>query len=264
MAKLHTPFQFTGTLAGVTAYKRIDSDKIILRSQAGPTREQIMTGKSFGVTRRNISEFSGRSTAGKWVKTALMPLKHLADHNLGPSLNPLLKPVQEGDTESEFGKRHVLLSRLPRLLEGFEVSRRNHLDSVVHNPVSCTLSKDTLSAQVTIGALLPGVNFSPIGNFPHYRIIAVLGVAPDIFYKPEGYGPEEGYHLLHPHALYSDWFYSARGSEEQTLALSLPVAPAAASFTLLLSVGISFGRMGSKGWTEAVKYAGAGKILAAG
>lgn len=263
MAKLHTPFNFNGTLAGVTAYTRIDSEEPILRSKGGPTREQIMTGKAFDVTRRNISEFSGRSSAGKWIKVALMPLKLLADHNLGPSLNPLLQPIQESDTESEFGKRHVRLSQNPHLLEGFEISRRNHLDSVLHNPVPYTLDKSSLSARVTIGALLPKVNFSPLGSFLHYRIVAVLGAVPDLFYTPDGYDTEAGYELLHPQTLYTDWFHSVSGSAEQILELSLPTAPAMASYSLLLSVGVSFGRMGKRGFIEAVKYAGGGRILAA-
>lgn len=264
MAKLHTPFAFTGTLSGVTAYTRKDLDTIILRSKGGPTKEQIENDAAFEMTRRNISEFSGRSRTGKWIKQTLMPLKLLADHNLGASLNPILKPIQEADSVSELGKRHVALSKNPRLLEGFEVNRRVHLDSVIRNPVTYALSKETLSGQVQIGALLPGNNFTPQVQLPYYRLVATLGPAPDMFFHPEGYRPVEGFEFMNPQAVYTDWFHAASGSPAQTLALSLPQAPAPAAYSLVLSLGISFGRMGARGWVEAVKYAGSGRILAAG
>jgi hypothetical protein len=263
MAKLRTPFTFTGTLAGVTAYTRKDLDTPVLRTKGGPTKEQIESDDAFERTRCNISEFSGRSRTGKWVKQALMPLKLLADHNLGASLNPILKPIQEADTVSAHGKRHVELSKNPGLLEGFEVNRRVHLDSVVRNPVTCTISKESLSAQVEIGALLPGNNFLPQVALPFYRLVAALGPAPDIFFHAQGYRAVEGFEFTNPQSAYSDWFHTPSGSPAQTLALSLPQPPAATSFSLVLSLGISFGRMGARGWIEAVKYAGSGRILAA-
>lgn len=189
MAKLHTPFTFSGTLASVTAYTRKDLDTPILRTKGGPTKEQIENDDAFELKRYNISEFIGRSRTGKWVKQTLMPLKLLADHNLGASLNPILKPIQEADTVSQLGKRHVELSKNPRLLEGFEVNRRTHLDSVARNPVSCTLSKETLSGQVVIGVLLPRVKFTPQVPLPYYRLVATLGPAPDLFFPPRRLPP---------------------------------------------------------------------------
>lgn len=66
----------------------------------------------------------------------------------------------------------------------------------------------------------------------------------------------EGFQFTNPQAVYTDWFHAASGSPVQTLALSLPQAPAASSYSLVLSLGISFGKMGARGWVEAVKYAG--------
>jgi hypothetical protein len=56
---------FIGSLGTLSAYKRKDSDKIILRGKGGPSKEQIKNGAQFELTRHNISEFGGRSKAAK-------------------------------------------------------------------------------------------------------------------------------------------------------------------------------------------------------
>ncbi|HEY1114435.1 MAG TPA: hypothetical protein VGE66_12775, partial [Chitinophagaceae bacterium] len=105
MAKLNTPFAFTGNLQGVVAYTRKDlPGTVILRAQAGPTAGDVHTKPSYDITRRNNSEFGGRSTTAKWIRSTLYPLRHLEDYMVNSALTKLLKPVQLLDTNSPFGR----------------------------------------------------------------------------------------------------------------------------------------------------------------
>src|SRR4051812_15148114 len=116
MAKLLPNFMFTGSMSNLSAYKRRDSDKIILRMKGGPTKRKIKTSPNFGETRKNNKEFGGRSTTSGNLLDAFLYLDPVKDYNIAGPLNSLLKSIQELDTENEKGKRHVLISRNPRLL----------------------------------------------------------------------------------------------------------------------------------------------------
>jgi hypothetical protein len=49
------------------------------------------------------------------------------------------------------------------------------LDATILNPFSYTLNRGSLTARVEVPALLPGINFTPQGNYSFYRVVAVLG-----------------------------------------------------------------------------------------
>jgi hypothetical protein len=58
---------------------------------------------------------------------------------------------------------------------GFNLNRRRLLDATILNPFSYTLNRGSLTARVEVPALLPGINFTPQGNYSFYRVVAVLG-----------------------------------------------------------------------------------------
>ena len=264
MAKLEPGFGFTGSLHNLSAYKRKDMEKIILRTKGGPSKRKIKTLPSFDLTRRNNKEFGGRSTACKWILRVLYPLKPLSDYNISGPLNSTLKPVQQMDTSSELGERNIVLSENPRLLEGFQLNRKNLFESVLRNPLSFTLSRDEMKAEVEIPELIPGNNFFPVEEYPVYRWQATLGVIPDLFFDVEkkGYQPNENFDSLYPSRFESEWCAVKTGAASRIIKLSLPNAmiPTGSSFSLMLAAGISFGTIRSGG-AEQVSYAGCGKIL---
>jgi hypothetical protein len=47
MAILKNLTEFTGSLGNISAYRRKDSDKVILRMKGGATKKKIKTAKSF-------------------------------------------------------------------------------------------------------------------------------------------------------------------------------------------------------------------------
>lgn len=260
MAQLIGDFLFTGSLDVLSAYKMRGSNKIILRTKGGPSREQIKNYPSFDLTRRNNMEFGGRATAARKIKRILQPLQFLADHNFTGPLNALLKPIQAMDTISEFGKRNILLSQNPQLLEGFTLNRRYLFDTIIRNPVAYTLSKDSLQATINVPALMPNLNFFAPGNYQWYRIIAVMGIVPDLFYTPNGYKPmgtdDEFCYEINEEV----WLPVNSASAPFTISLQVNDNPAISSFSCMLAIGVAFGSM-HEARIQPVKYVGAAKVL---
>jgi hypothetical protein len=252
---------YTGTMQGLSMYKMRGSDKIIVRKAGGPTKKQIKRSPKFDLTRRNNSEFGGRSRAAQKVKRILYPLQFIADYNFTGPLNALFKHIRHLDTEQKWGKKGILLSGQPDLLVGFNLNRKFLFDSIVRCPVGCTLSKKSLQASIHIPALVPGINFSPAGLHPWFRIIAVMGIVPDLVYTPQGYFPEGSREDYFPEYVQTDWLPTSTGSPAIDLALSIPDKPKIKGYSCLLAIGIAMGNM-EYGQIRAVKYVGGAKVLA--
>lgn len=264
MAKLKGPLAFTGKLQGFSAYTRIGTEGVILRHGAGPSKHDIATKPSFANTRRNNKEFGGRSTASKWIRDGHHPLKPVSDVTDLARLNALLKPVQEMDTQSEYGKRSVALSLNRALLEGFPLNEKHPFESVVRNPVDIDLSREALKAIVTLPALLSSVNFYPPTRHPFFRAIATLSIVPDLVYGEQKYRPAGNYDGFRPEVVKTAWMAVKAGCEAITMELQMPVAPPDDQFSLVLAIGIEMGTALNTALIQGVKYAGSGKILAVG
>src|SRR5687768_1629735 len=168
MAQISQGLTFTGSLSNISAYKRRGSDKIILRTKGGASKKKIKTSPSFEKTRKINAEFGGRATATKWIRIALNPLLPLADYNIAGPLNALVRPIQAMDKVNAYGKRSVLFTKQPDILQGFQFNQRNTFDHIVRNPVTCTVSKKEGTAQVDIPSLVPGINFVVPGQFSFF------------------------------------------------------------------------------------------------
>lgn len=264
MAKLESGIFFTGSIENLSAYKRKDSDAIILRKKGGASKNRIKKDPKFVNFRSAGTEFGGRATASKWIMQSLFPLKALADYNIAGSIIALLQPVQKMDTVSAYGERAVQLSVEPGLLAGFNLNRKNPFDTIIRNPIAYTLQKIPLKATVDIPALLPGINFIVPWNYPLFRIQVSLGIVPDLFYTSSrgNYQPTEDFSRIAVTRAETEWLPVATGSPSIQLQLDPAVVPAQAGFSVLLSVGICYGNIGEGGQVQQVKYAGAAKILA--
>jgi hypothetical protein len=264
MAEMTPGFMFTGSLSNLSAYKRRDSNKVILRTKGGASKEKIKHLPSFEKTRKINSEFGGRSTACKWIRLALWPQLALADYNIAGPLNALLKPVQELDKGNEPGRRSVLLSKQPSLLAGFSLNQVYPFGSVVRNPLSYVLDRDRLSAHIDIPALLLGINFHTTVKHPLYSFVAALGVVPDVAFDGVKYVAHPDYDQLGAKLVASAWYPVLNGSPALRLAVSLPTPPPDAAFSLMLSIGIRFGTVADGGVVQQVEHAGSAKVLGMG
>jgi hypothetical protein len=257
MAKLEGNILFTGSLDNLSAYKMRGSDKIILRKKGGPTKKQIKHSPNFENTRRNNKEFGGRAMAAACIKRCLHPFGFLADHNITAPLNALLQAIQKMDTTSGRGKRHILLTKQPRLLEGFSLNRRYMFETIVRTPVICHLQKE--QAIIELPALLPGINFMSPGNYAFYKFIGAAGWVPDIYYSEHGYRPKERQHYF-PEIMASDWLPVNASAPARTLTIPALPLNKPADCSTLVAVGIAFGQM--QGDTVVPeKYVGGAKVM---
>ena len=261
MAEMLPGFTFTGTIANIVAYKRKGSDRIFLRSKGGPSKSRIKTHPKFEVTRRNNFEFGGRSTAVKWIMKMFYSQKALADYNVAGYLNALIKPIQALDTESEHGQRNIYFTKNPKLLEGFNLNKQNPFDSIVRYPLTCSVSRDTISARIDIPALKPGINFFVPGRYPMFSFVASLGMMPDLIYKDKGYKLSNNYEAAFPIGKVTEWFACMKGSPALSMELRSEHIPPGNDYSLMLSIGIRFGTMDTADSVQQIKHAGAAKVL---
>jgi hypothetical protein len=260
MATHKGPFDFNGSLYDLTFYRRRDMDKNLVREKTGPTKEQILHDPRYALTHKNCTEFDGCSKGSKWIRRALRPLEAVRDYNWAGTLTGLLKPVQVLDGVSKYGQRSVLLSQHPHLLEGFSLSRQTPFDSVIRTPIGYSVDKDALSTRVLLPPLVYGVNFSARTPHPYFRILASLGVVPDLSYSPFGYTPDEQLGQYVPQVAHTEWLGVKSGLPETALELSLPYPVEFPSFSLVLAVAVSFGTLNALGNVVPVKYSGSGRI----
>lgn len=257
-------FEFTGSVGNLSAYRMRGSDKIIIRTKGGASKEKIKKAPEFELTRRNNHEFGGRSTAVKWLRRMMHPVNGLADYNIAGSLNALLKPIQVSDTVNEKGKRNVCISKAPHLLEGFNCNKHNSFDSIVRNPVRCTISKETLTATIASPELMHGINFFIPGRFAFFSMVVSFGVVPDLFYGKDHYEPAQGYSQFYPETVHTNWQPVLKGAAAETIEITLNTIPPDTNFSLMVSIGIRFGTMGENDEVLQLKRVGAGKVLGMG
>jgi hypothetical protein len=156
----------------------------------------------------------------------------------------------------------VRLSQRPGLLEGFNLRKVYPLEHVITNPLTCTVDKASLSAIVEVPALLPGVNFFSTQTQPLYRVVAALGVVPDLYYKNTGdhYFPPEGFERVSAQTALTEWLPLKGGSEATTLNLQLPEGLGVEDFSLVLTVGVQWGTIGFGGRVDLVKKVKSARI----
>ncbi|HWJ02153.1 MAG TPA: hypothetical protein VNU93_00655 [Verrucomicrobiae bacterium] len=224
------------------------------------SRKRSKNDRRFKRSDEMAAEWDGCVTAFKWIHRALKPLNTTADYNYSGPLQGLMKALQKLDTEGMYSQRSVRLSRHPHLLEGFSLSRQTPLDTLLRTPLVCSVQKETLSARVIIPEIITGLNFIPRTSHPYFRVVASLGVVPDVQYTSYGYAPDlpAGNHL--PHVVSTEWTGVKKGSAETVLELQIPYPAEYPSFALVLAVGFSFGTPDVLGNIQPVKYSGSGRI----
>jgi hypothetical protein len=257
---------FRGRIDGLSFYKRKDSDKNIVRKNGqGHTKEKLKNDPNLELVRRGTSEFGGQSIMSKFLMRALTYQKPMADYNIAGPLTALMGHVLQQDTVGTFGQRSISLSRHTHYLKGFSLNTKYPLDSVLRYPVTGSVDRETLSATVHIPACMPGINFHPPVSHPHYAFRISLAIVPDIVYNGESYGP---IHHSYPQAcaeyLQTDWFTLLEGSVAMDLEITHPQIPSDTNFTMVLSVGILYGKLIGSQVIQQVKHAGCAKVIEVG
>lgn len=275
-----------GSLGGLSYYKMRGVEETIVREPGGASKEKIEKDPNLHMIRRNNAEFSGRSTAGKWIRKVIQAQLPMADYNISGPLASLLKVVQKLDSKGDKGKRTIPLSANPLVIKGFSLNKKNLFDSVVRSPVDYAISRETGSARVQIPVLTPAINLFTPDHYAMFRLVIAWGVVPDFY--PDGrkdqtynispgtvpemtfydkiryYPSHQAYDNIPTEEFRSDWYPVSKGAPAMYKELTLRVFPPDTDFTLVLSIGICYGIMEAADYVRQAPYVGSAKILAVG
>lgn len=258
----------TGPLGKYSIYKRRDMDKIIVRSKGGPERDDILKSDNFIRTRELNKEWSGCAMAGKYIRRAIHPLRHLADYNISGPLNAIMKVIQKCDGFHKPGERDISISSKRALLEGFSLNKLNYWESVVKSPLHYSILRSSGKAFIEIPALIPGINFGNKQNRSLFRFIGVLGIIADVQYSADHNRYESlSSYVYGGYCSYKNtsWYSAFKPAEKLTLELEIPADEnLQETDTMLLAIGIEFGNPITNDLVEPVKYSGSAKILITG
>ena len=265
MAKVSMNMPFTNSMGDFSIYKMEGVDKLIIRGKGGPTKEQIANDPQFERLRKCQSEFAGAAKAGGSIMNTTKAINHLADHSFIGKLTKVCHQIQRKETMAEPGKRPILFSKHGKLLEGTNFCDRKVFDSVLKNLPGFSISREEHKAMVNFTELFPGINLFDPWNHPLYRFIVTLGVLQDMELTSSGYVSTNPAIILNRAQAVSEWHSSNQPLAAAIFELVLPANTILdAGSSLVLAVGVQFGRMISNSTTEPVAKAGCGKIIAVG
>lgn len=264
--------QLTGSMANVSMYTLQGHDQVIIRTKGGPNKYQIKTKPQFEKVRRNNSEWKGCTRMGSQIRGSFRVMNSLEDYPVSGALNAICKQIQKMDTESEHGKRDISLSKHKEMLLGFSFSQKQVLESVLRVPIESTIDRASGKAQITIPAVSTDLYLYNFQKLPYYRIKACLSGVCDMHIDEYGKEYEHApYNYCHKEkgVFESEWLPASGIQAAMQLELKYPLEEANTTAdglltddtTLILTLGVEFGKISYGNITEPVKYAGTGKII---
>lgn len=259
----------TGSIKGVSFYTRMGSDKVIMRTKGGPSKNKIAKGAEFEKMRKHQGEWGVCVQFARMVKNTLGDISKLSDFNLSPVWTGLGKNLMGLDKIAPVGERALRLSTYRQALANYELNRKYPFNTVLRISPVFSVDKEQLFASVTFPQINTAMSLNNYRGLPYFRLHVTLGCVSDrvfnplnLFYNYEPVSPE----LDGLFAAYTGPWLSANDLiQEHSVELQLSeeyVALDKKDATLLLNLGIEFGKVGFGGEISPVKYAGSGKILA--
>lgn len=269
MARMKNFMQMTGSMAMVSMYTLQGSDQVIIRTKGGPSKSQIKTKPQFEKVRRNNSEWSACTKMGSQIRCSFQTMNRMEDYPVTGALNAICKQVQKLDMESEHGKRKIYLSKHKDILVGFSFSRKQVLESVLRVPIETVLNRETGEATIDIPPVNTDLYLYNFRNLPYYRIVANLSGVCDMVLSENEKNYEHAdynYYSKKNGIFESEWLPTTGTQAAMNIKLEYPLIenPIPNDVTLLVCIGIEFGKQGYGNITEPVKYAGTGKIVKVG
>jgi hypothetical protein len=269
MAIVRGALQITGSIKGVTFYTRVGSDKVIMRTKGGPSKQRMAKGAEFEKVRQHQQEWAACVIFARAVREAVGENYRLCDFNLSPVWTGIGKNLMKMDQVNKQGERQLYLSSYRQALEGFSFNRNYPLNSVLRVLPVCNIRRETLEATVTFPRINTATDILNVQRLPYFRLIVCLGTVSDIVYNPQNlfYNFEpvvevmQGVYINHV----TDWFSADNMLKEQTITLQMNEELrefVTENVCVLLSIGIEFGKVGFGGEITEVKHAGSAKIVA--
>ena len=267
MAIIKGALRIQGRLENVSYYTRRGSDQIIARSINGPTKERLATDPKYKEFRKHQNEWKGCTRFGSLTRYAFGGLHRLADYNLTPVLNKMAKELMKPEPVTDLGHRQIRLSCHKQAMENFNFNRENPFNSVLRVDVAGTIDRANLQATVAVPRINAKKDLMNTQRLHYFRLIVVIGTVADMHFDEDQNEYVPAVKNLHgtKAVLNSPWYSYAGIVSEQTMSVQMTEEQQSLltdEITVLLSMAVEFGTVGTLGDTEAVKYAGSGKVLA--
>jgi len=261
--------QIEGTMGNVSMYRMHGTDKIVVRMKGGPSKEQIETLPQFEQLRQNNSEWTGCTLMGSMIRSSFKVMNRLEDYSVTGALNAICKEIQKLDTENKQGKRSIRLSQHKNMISGFHFSNKQVLESVLRVPFETSLDRQNVKAEIHIPEMNADMYLYNFRKLPYYRIVTCLCGISDLIISEDGKKyeyPFPGYCDDKLGVYESAWFPTLGIQPPMNINLQCPLeeGPIPDEVTLLLCVGIEFGKPVAGNIITGVKYAGTGKIVKVG
>ena len=266
MAIIKGAFQLTGSIKGVSFYTQTGSDKVIMRTKGGATKQQIANSPKFAKLRLQQTEWSGCAKCASMIRFSFGGLHRLADYNLTPVLSGFVKNIQKCDTTHENGQRSISLSLQRQALAGFNFNRNYPVNGVLRVSPSWEINREQLQATVTIPRINTAMDLQNIQRLPYFRILVSLGTVSDMRYEAavNNYVPFVADLHGTSASTIGEWHSSQTIVPEHALTVQMDAKQAILltdEVSVVLSIGVEFGMVGFTGETVEVKHAGSGKVL---
>lgn len=267
MAIIKPPFEIVGSIRGVSFYKQYGSDKIIMRTKGGATKQKIKNSPKFAQLRLHQTEWGGCVKMSRAICSAMWRVIPLADFNVSANMNGFAKKLQALDTEMSVGERRILLSKNKYLLDGFQLNRIHTFASILRIAPFWEIKRETLEARVEIPYINTDIHLVNPNNLPFFRIVVSLGCASDMVREEAGrkeYLPMNGNINGFVNSKCTEWFSTNRQIQAQELIINYDeqyIPKLTDDISMILSIGVEFGKQGFNNQPVEVKRAGCAKVL---
>jgi hypothetical protein len=266
MAIIKSAFEIEGSIRGVSFYKRNGSDKIIMRTKGGASKQKIRNSPKFEKLRQQQTEWAGCVIMSRSICTALYDVIRLADYNISAGMNGFAKRLQGLDKDNPAGKRRIQLSAYKYLLEGFQLNKTHTFAGILQVIPTWTIHRETPEAYVEIPYINTDIHLVNPYNFPWFRIITCLGFVSDMHRDTETKEYLINNELVNGIEFVERtvWYSGNSVIEAQKLILKPDInqiANLTDDVSLVLSIGVEFGKAGLDDMPVEVKHAGGAMIL---
>lgn len=256
----------TGNISGMTLYTRCDSDKIIVRSKGGVSREKLKKLPQYESIRNHQKEWSGVTKFSSGLRYSLGGLHRLADFNILPAFNSIINKCVKSEDINLKGKRPVCISTRNYLLEGFSLNRKFVLNNILRVYVNFDIDRNTLRGSVVFPSINTTTDLLNVKKLPFFRLLLSIGTVSDMFFDEliNDYLPlNEALHGASD-VFSSQWYSANTVIESQTLTVQMNATKQLLltdDVSVIMCLGVEFGGVGFTGEPEPVKYSGSGKIV---
>lgn len=240
-----------------------------MRTKGGPSKQRMAKGPEFEKLREHQKEWGACVQFARSIRQAVGENYRLCDFNLTPVWTGIGKNLMKMDQVNKQGERCLYLSTYKQALEGFSFNHNYPFNSVLRIFPTCRVNRETLEASVTFPRINTATDILNVQRLPYFRLIVSLGTVSDIMYNPLNlfYNFEPVADIMQGVCVNSvtEWFSADNMLKEQTVSLKMNEelrGLMTQNVSLVLSIGIEFGKVGFGGEISAVKHAGSAKIVA--